>query len=758
MTIARRIRISGIVQGVGFRPFVWRLARELNLVGWVRNDAVGVEVHAEGDARQVAMLEQRLGSEAPPLARVDSVAASASSLAGCAEFSIVASGSGALTTAIGPDAATCPACLAELFDPDSRRWRHPFITCTHCGPRFTVTSALPYDRPQTSLASFPLCPVCTLEYADPADRRFHAETTCCPQCGPRLQLLNAAGQPVAGDPIAQTLARLRRGEIVAIKGLGGFHLACDARNAEAVARLRQRKNREEKPFGVMLANRASVVPLAEVNDHEVGCMASSERPIVLLKKREDCDTALPGIAPGIAWIGVMLPYTPIQHLLFHEAAGRPAGNAWLEIPQSLALVMTSANPGGEPIVCDNAEAMRRLADIADACLTHDRDIVARCDDSVVRAHGEAGIQFIRRARGVTPQAIRLPRGGPSVLAVGGYLKNTICLTRGDEAFVSQHIGDLDNGPGCAMLEETVQRMMDLLRIAPAAVAHDLHPDYFSTRFAAEFALKAGIPAFGVQHHHAHVAAVAAEHGVAQTVIGLALDGVGLGSDGGLWGGELLDVDGAVMRRLGHLRELPLPGGDRAAREPWRMAAAALHLLGRGDEIARRYPGPASPVVRQMLAQGVNTRLTSSGGRWFDVAAGLLGVKPVAAYEGQAAMLLEGLAASHGPAEPLAGGFRIEDGVLDFLPLAGWLADQSNIAYAAACFHATVAAGLAQWVLSERHPHVVLGGGCFLNRILSADLRLRLEAQGRTVLEAARVPPNDGGLSLGQAWVALQRME
>ena len=759
MTIARRIRVSGIVQGVGFRPFVWRLARELNLVGWVRNDAAGVEVHAEGAANEVALLEQRLGGEAPPLARIDRIASNVAAAAGYADFSIAASGGGALTTAIGPDAATCPACLAELFDPADRRWRHPFITCTHCGPRYTVTRALPYDRPQTSLASFPLCAACAAEYGDPADRRFHAETACCPQCGPRLELLDAAGQAVAGDTITRTLALLREGAIVAIKGLGGFHLACDARHAAAVARLRQRKNREEKPFAVMLANVASILPLAEADADAARRLAAPDAPIVLLRKRAGCDAALAGIAPGIAWIGAMLPYTPIQHLLFHEAAGRPAGTAWLEAPQDMALVMTSANPGGEPIVCDNAEAMRRLDGIAEAWLTHDRDIVARCDDSVGRVHGGSGFQFVRRARGLTPQAICLPRGGPSVLAVGGYLKNTVCLTRDDQAFVSQHIGDLDNAPGCAMLEETVQRMMDLLRIEPAAVAHDLHPDFFGTRYAAAFARKAGIPALGVQHHHAHIAAVAAEHGLTEPVLGLALDGVGLGSDGGLWGGELLEVDGASMHRRGHLRELPLPGGDRAAREPWRMAAAALHLLGRGDEIAARFPGAAGSAVQQMLAQALNTPLSSGCGRWFDAAAGLLGVKPVAAYEGQAAMLLEGLAAEHGPAAPLADGYRIDDGVLDFLPLVDWLADQDDAAYAAACFHATLAAGLAQWASSGNESQsLVFGGGCFLNRILSADLRRRLEAEGRMVFEAARVPPNDGGLSLGQAWIALQHLE
>jgi hydrogenase maturation protein HypF len=756
---ARRIRVTGLVQGVGFRPHVWRLARETGVAGWVRNDAGGVEIAAEGSVEQLGRLAERLRREAPPLARVDAVTVCAAEPEGHDAFVIAESAGGPVRTTIGHDTAVCPECRAEMLDPAGRRWRHAFITCTHCGPRYTVTRSLPYDRPQTSLAPFPFCSDCEREYQDPADRRFHAETTCCPVCGPRLQLLDPGGGAMASDPVAEALALLRAGAIVAIKGLGGYHLACDAANGRAVARLRERKQREEKPFAVMVANGASIAPYALAGSDELALLTARESPVVLLKKRPGCDLRLPGIAPGIGWLGVMLPYTPLQLLLFHEAAGRPAGTGWLAEAQPLALVMTSANPGGEPIVRDDAEALQRLAGIADAFLTHDRAIVGRCDDSVARA-GAGGVpRFIRRARGWMPRPIRLPRPGPAVLALGGYLKNTVCLTRGDQAFLSAHVGDLDNAATCAFLEESVVRLTDLLEIEPAVVTCDRHPDFHSSRLAARLAAERGLPLVAVQHHQAHIAAVAAEHGIDCPLLGLALDGVGLGDDGGIWGGELLRLDGARHERLGHLRPLALPGGDRAAREPWRMAAAALHALNRQAEIGRCFPGAAGEAVAAMLAKGFNCPPTSSAGRCFDAAAGLLGIKPVAAYEGQAAMLLEGLAESAGVAESLAGGWRLDGAVLDLLPLLAWVADQGDAARAAAVFHATLAAALAQWTVAAAETTgigtVALGGGCFLNSVLSTALRARLEAAGLTVLEAAQAPPNDGGLSLGQAWIAMQ---
>jgi hydrogenase maturation protein HypF len=752
---ARRIRVTGVVQGVGFRPFVWRLARDLALAGWVRNDAEGVDILAEGTSEDLDRLCERLGSEAPPLARVDAVAIAEADFTGHRDFVIAESGGGRAATAIGHDTGLCTACLDELFDPGNRRWRHAFITCTHCGPRYTLTRRLPYDRPQTSLAPFPLCPDCEREYVTPADRRFHAETTCCPRCGPQLEL-DAQGEPIAGDPIAAVLDRLKAGDIVAIKGLGGFHLVCDARNAAAVARLRERKAREEKPFAIMAAGVASVAALTEINAAERDQLEAQERPIVLLRKRAEADAVLGGVAPGLAWLGVMLPYTPLQWLLFHEAAGRPSGTAWLAAPQELLLVMTSANPGGEPLVIDNAEVRRRLAGIADAFLMHDRDIVVRCDDSVVRASAE-GFQAIRRARGFTPRAIRLNAAGPSVLALGGWYKNTICVTRGDEAFVSQHIGDLDNAATCGFLEETVAHLLHILDVEPAIIAHDLHPDFHSTRLAARIAAEHGVHLIGVQHHHAHIAAVLAEHGVEEPALGLALDGVGLGSDGAAWGGELLRVAGADCRRLGHLPTLRLPGGDRAAREPWRMAAAALHALGRGDEIAARFPDqPGAATIAQMLVQRINCPETSSAGRWFDAAAGLLGVRQTMAFEGQAAMLLEGLAEAHGPAAPWPPA-RQADGTPDLLPLLDAMATAGDAGLAAARFHATLAALLVEWVKETAEREIIrtvaLGGGCLLNRILAARLREGLQAAGLRVLEARALPPNDGGLALGQAWIA-----
>jgi hydrogenase maturation protein HypF len=716
VTTAVRIRVTGVVQGVGFRPFVWRLASELQLAGWVKNDAAGVEIHAEGGPEALSELARRVHADAPPLARVDTVTSRPAEATGHANFSISESSGGKVSTTIGHDTAPCAACLAELFDPASRRYRHPFITCTHCGPRYTVTRRLPYDRPQTSLAPFPFCPDCQREYTDPADRRFHAETTCCPNCGPRLSLLDAGGQPMAGDPIEQTLALLTAGRIVAIKGLGGFHLACDACNAATVATLRERKQREEKPFAVMVADMAAASRYAKVGAGGTALLESPERPIVLLDKCGE----LPGIAPGLGEIGLMLPVTPIQCLLFHDAP-------------DFALVMTSANPHGEPLVIGNEEALQRLAGSADAFLLHDRDIVVRCDDSVRRGSG-----FVRRARGYVPRAIKLPHEVPSVLAAGGWFKSTICVTRGNEAFVSQHIGDLD--------------------VTPEIIAHDLHPDFHSTRFAARFAAEHGIPAFGVQHHHAHIASICAEHGIEAPVLGLALDGVGLGADGSAWGGELLRIEGATAERLGHFAPLALPGGDVAAREPWRMAAAALHALGRNDEIVKRYAAePAAAMVATMLARGINCPVTSSAGRLFDAAAGLLNVKRRASFEGQAAMLLEGLAAQHGPAAALADAWAIHGGQLDLRPLLAVLADAHEPAITAARFHATLAAALVDWVAQAAGRtgirRVAAAGGCLLNRLLSSALRSGLAAHGLEFLEAGILPPNDGGLSLGQAWVA-----
>ncbi|MCE5181110.1 MAG: carbamoyltransferase HypF, partial [Betaproteobacteria bacterium] len=752
------------------------LALELGLSGWVLNDADGVEIEAQGSESALDALLSRLKNEAPDLARVDEVSAvPVEIIEQRTGFAILESRAGHAHTAITPDAATCPACLADILDVANRRYRYPFTNCTHCGPRYTITRHLPYDRPNTSMAKFVQCPACQAEYDDPLDRRFHAQPNACVDCGPHLSLLLANGRAVAGDDeIAAAVVMLRAGRILAIKSLGGFHLMCDARNSDAVARLRQRKQREEKPFAVMLAGVVSIDPFAELDEAERHLLEAHERPIVLLRKKPGCDAMLPDVAAGMAELGVVLPYTPLHYLLFHEAVGRPDGMAWLAAPQDLALVCTSANPEGEPLVTGNDEALRRLADIADAFLMHDRDIVVRCDDSVVRSESShlgafdlaphpslltPHYQFIRRARGHTPRAIKLARPGRSVLACGGWFKNTICLTRDDEAFVSQHIGDLDNAATCHAFEETVRHLMGVLEIEPEMVACDMHPDFFSSRFAGDFARQHDIPVLMVQHHHAHIAAVMAEHRLTEPVLGLALDGVGMGPDGQAWGGELLRVDGASFERIGCLRPLALPGGDRAAREPWRMAASAMHALGFGDEIGRRFDQPAAAAVRQMLEKNLNSPFTSSCGRLFDAAVGLLGVREVSAFEGHAAMLLEGLAERYGPVEPLHDGYTFKNGELDFLPLLEALGAISDAGHGAALFHATLANGLAAWVAAELEKTalrgVTFGGGCFLNRVLSSNLAARLEGFGVNVYQARQAPPNDGGLSLGQAWVAMQ---
>ena len=756
----RQIRVRGLVQGVGFRPYVWRLANELGLTGWVRNDGAGVTIAVDG--QKVPEFMSRLPEEAPRLARIDHIEAIAAEVSG-AEFAIIDSMAGDVSTAIGPDAAICLDCIAELCEPGNRRWRYAFTTCTHCGPRYTVSRRIPYDRAQTSLAVFPLCPACRAEYTAPADRRFHAETTCCPDCGPQLRLLESSGTPAPGDPIGETLRLLGTGKIVAIKGLGGFHLACDARNAAAVAELRQRKQREEKPFAVMGLNAASLARYAVIGAGELALLQSTAAPIVLCPK---AGAELPGIAPGLAWLGVMLPATPLHLLLWHEVAGRPAGTDWPAATSDLLLVMTSANPHGEPLVIGNDEAQRRLAGIADAFLVHDREIVVRCDDSVLRA----GPAFIRRARGHVPVPIPLADDGPTVLALGGYLKSTVCVLKGREAFLSQHIGGLDNAAAIGFLEETVAHLLAILDVRPDLIAHDLHPDFASTHLALRLAAERGIPTLAVAHHYAHVAAICAEHGVNEPVVGLAIDGVGLGPDGDLWGGELLRVDGARCDRLGHLRPLRLPGGDRAAREPWRMAVAALHGAGLDGRVPgwlkKHFLGRDAGPLLAMLAHDLRCPQTSSLGRWFDAAAGLLGLRAESRYEGQAAMELEGLAAAHGPESAPPGGYMIQDNELDFSPLLPILLECGDPGQGAALFHATVAAGLAEWAIiapqghilrgavdREKGPKIAVGGGCAMNAVLMSALRRHLEAQGVTLLEARQAPPNDGGLALGQGWVA-----
>jgi len=734
-----RIRVRGRVQGVGFRPHVHALAGRFGLTGWVLNDPQGVLIEVQGNG--VAAFRTALSAGAPPLARIDAVECGAvPPLSYETSFVIRQSlSAGTVATGIGPDATVCPACLSELFDPADRRYRYAFLNCTHCGPRYTITRQLPYDRPQTAMAGFPLCPDCLAEYKDPANRRFHAQPTACPACGPRLS-----------HPTEDIVAALRAGKIVAIKGLGGFHLACDAARHDAVDRLRRVKQRNGKPFALMVANTKSAIRHVRMDGEEQMLLEGAARPIVLLRWRDDAPELAPGIAPGLAWLGVMLPYTPLHYLLFHEAAGRPDGTGWLDLPQDLTLVMTSANPGGEPLAIANAEARERLAGIADLIVDHDRDIVIRADDSVVRRLVGAPA-FLRRGRGHVPEPIRLARPVPPILAIGGHLKATVCVTRGDEAFLSQHIGDLDNAATLGFLEETVAHLLHILGVEPVAVAHDRHPDFQSTHFAEG----TGLPTIAIQHHHAHVAAVMAEHRIEGPALGLALDGFGLGKDGGSWGGEMLLVDGLRSERLGSLAPLAQPGGDVAARQPWRMAAAAMARMGRADEIACRFAahGPAEG-VRRMIERGINAPLTSSCGRWFDAACGLLGVRAVAGFEGEAPMALESLVRQVRVAD---GAWRIDGSELDLTLLLERLLTVADAVEGAELFHGTLAAALVDWTLPVLRCHgmdrVVLSGGCLMNAVLAEELVAGFGSAGVEALLPRLAPANDGGLSLGQAWAA-----
>ena len=757
----QRIRLKGVVQGVGLRPLVLRLAKELKLTGWVRNDAHGVEIEVCGESESIEHLTRRLQQDAPPLARIDAITTrDAEAPTVTDDFFILDSRGGRSATMIGQDTAVCRNCLGEMFDADGRRWRYAFTNCAHCGPRYTICRGLPYDRARTSMKAFAMCKKCLKEYARPEDSRLHAEANCCPKCGPQLALLDALGRGLDGDPIEDTLRLLQDGRIVAIKGPGGFHLVCDARNADAVARLRERKGRPNKPFAVMVANALSATTHVQVSVGEPGLLNLPERPIILLRKRSSCDKTLAGVAPDLHWLGVMLPFSPIHYLLFHEAAGRPQGTEWLDTTQPLTLAMTSANPGREPPAIDNDEALRRLAGMADAYLVHNRDIVTGCDDSIA-CTGLGGLQIIRRARGYAPHSVKLMHSGLPLLAVGGSVRNTICVTRGAEAFVSQHIGELSNPAANAFFEETVAHLLKILEVSPVLVAHDLRPDTPSAAFAAAFARQRGIPLLGVQHHHAHIAAILAEHHVTAPVVALALDGGELGLDGTVWGGELLRVDGAQFERLGQMAPLKLVGDDQTSRAPWRLAAALLHELGRNHEIAGRFATQAdADVVARQLADNIDCRQASSMGRVFDAVSALLGIKLVATYSGQAGLLLEGLADRHGHAEVLKGGWSLKDGHLDLMPLFAHLADEKNAGRGAAVFHATLIEALAEWLLTSAPSGstVAAGGGCMQNQVLSRGLRARLADSGLHLIEARRVPPNDGGISLGQAWIAHHHLE
>jgi hydrogenase maturation protein HypF len=771
-----RITVQGIVQGVGFRPFVYGLALRWGLAGFVRNDSQGVTIEVEGEAQALEGFQRALRAEAPPLARIDSVAWELLPTAqegSARSFAIAPSERGATRCAlISPDTATCDNCLRELLAPADRRYGYPFINCTNCGPRFTIVQDVPYDRDKTTMRAFPLCPACQAEYDDPRNRRFHAQPNACPICGPQVYLLDEASQPVEiADPIAEAANRLAAGAILAIKGLGGYHLACDPLNEQAVQRLRQRKHRAAKPFALMVLDLATAQQLALVNAGEAALLQSHRRPIVLLDRHPQCPAA-PAVAPASTTLGIMLPYTPLHHLLLRAFA---SANTLANQPQRLAaLVMTSGNLSDEPIVYRDDDARERLAPIAEGMLTHNRAIQMRCDDSVVRVAGVGAgdTQFLRRARGYAPEPIPLALDLPvPILACGGHLKNTFCLGKRRQALVSQHIGDLENLETLLSFRESSEHFQRLFAIAPEAVAYDLHPAYLATQYALDLDIPRKI---GVQHHHAHIASVLAEHGLTGPVIGVAADGTGCGTDGAVWGCEVLAADLLGFERLAHLRYVPLPGGEQAVRQPWRMAAtylaqaygeAFLELdipFTQGLDRARWRP------LAQIMARGLNSPLTSSLGRLFDAVAALLGLRREAAYEGQAASELEALAQA-GEDRAQSYPFLITDGLpaqLDVALLMRAIVQDIeqgvSLPQIARRFHHSIAALLAAACCRARESTgltiVALSGGVFQNRLLLRSLLARLEAAGFAVLLNRQVPPNDGGLSLGQVAVAAARLQ
>ena len=674
------------------------------------NDGEGVLIEAEGEPDELDAFASALGAEAPALARVASLTTEALPTRGERDFRIEQSQATARTALIPPDVATCDGCLRELFDPRDRRYRYAFLNCTQCGPRFTIVTGVPYDRSATTMAGFDMCGDCRREYEDPADRRFHAEPTCCPACGPQLSMR-----------LEEAVDLLREGKVLAVKGLGGYHLACDATSEEAVARLRSRKHREEKPLALM-ASRPEL--LCELSQEEQALLRSPERPIVLARRLDGAPVA-PSVAPGSPWLGVMLPYSPLHHLLCAD----------FDAP----LVLTSGNLSDEPIAFEDAEALRRLTGIADAHLTHDRPIHRRCEDSVVRADF-----VIRRSRGYAPSPLSLPVSVPRpLLAVGANMKATFCVTRKSEAFLSPHLGDLDSPAAYDAFRTDLALYLDMLSVEPEVVAHDLHPDYLSTKWA----LEQDAEPIGVQHHHAHAAACLAEHGEAGPALALVFDGTGYGTDGTLWGGEVLRVDLAGFKRLGHLDPVPLPGGEVAVRQPWRVAA--VHLERAGLPV----PFPRWPGVRESLK--VNAPLSSGMGRLFDAVAALLGVREQVSYEGQAAIELEQLAGATS-AEPYPWAFG--NGTELVRCVHADLAAGRPRAEIAAAFHETIAAAASDACAEAGAPRVVvLSGGSFQNARLLTSTRRRLEALGFRVLTHRLVPPNDGGISYGQAAVAARRI-
>jgi hydrogenase maturation protein HypF len=773
---ALRVHITGIVQGVGFRPFVYNLATRLELKGWVNNTSAGVDIHIEGEEANINSFIEKLSSEKPPLAVMDEVTVREVPLENFTTFDIQHSTSieGAFQP-ISPDVTICDDCLRELFDPADRRYRYPFINCTNCGPRFTIITDIPYDRPKTTMAGFALCPDCEREYKDPSDRRFHAQPVACPVCGPKVWLEDKSkveGQkPIEGDDaIVQTQRFLADGKIVAIKGLGGFHLACDATNAAAVTELRRRKLRVDKPFALMMPNLETIEQHCFVSEAERELLTSAARPIVLLKRKPESNIAHE-VAPGQDNIGVMLPYTPLHYLLFADL------NVERLTFNVQPLVMTSGNLSEEPIATDNNEARERLSSLADIFLFHNRDIHIRCDDSVVRVlpstfNVKRSTFPLRRSRGYSPFPVKLPFEVPQILATGSELKNTFCITNKNYAFLSHYIGDMENYETLKSFEQGVEHFERLFRVNPVAIAHDLHPNYLATRYALERAGRENLPTIGVQHHHAHIAACMAEHGLdgSRPVIGFAFDGTGYGDDGAIWGGEILVADYRGYQRVGQLEYFPLPGGDASIKKPARTALALLWSLGlewddRLDSV-KEFCADDRTLLRTQLEKRINTPMTSSMGRLFDAAAALAGGRQSVNYEAQAAIEFEALVDSAEAGKysfawspPEAGperSRRIEvRGAVEAL-VADALAGVP-LPVISARFHNGLAEIVRVAALGVRGAtgldQIALSGGVWQNITLLGRVLSLLESEGFKVYIHQQVPTNDGGLSLGQAVIA-----
>lgn len=762
-TIERwRMTVRGIVQGVGFRPFVYAQASRLDLGGLVRNDSTGVTIEVEGEPTALQLFRRILVEQAPPLARIDDVAVERVLARGDTSFVIAPSHAGAeRSTLISPDSATCADCHAEIFDPANRRYRYPFTNCTNCGPRFTIVKDVPYDRGYTTMQAFAMCAECQAEYEDPLDRRFHAQPNACPICGPSVHLLDSTGQEVeAPDIIMAAAEQLAEGAILAVKGLGGYHLVCDALNDEAVARLRSRKHRDAKPFALMVLDLETVRELCLVSDAEAALLQSHRRPIVLLERHVDCAVSA-GVAPGMRTLGIMLPYTPLHYLLL-DASSVAADKSHPSV-----LVMTSGNLSDEPIAYRDEDALERLDSIADGVLTHNRPIHIRCDDSVVRI-AASGEQTFRRSRGYAPESVGLSCETPApLLACGGHLKNTFCLVKGRQAFVSHHIGDLENLETLTSFQEGIAHYERLFDAHPQAVAYDLHPEYLATKWALDLNVQHKV---GVQHHHAHIASVLAEHGLAGPAIGVAADGTGYGTDGAIWGCEVMLASLHDFERLTHLDYVPLVGGEMAVKQPWRMAAVYLaraygnNFLDLDIPFVRHLDRARWRPLAQIAERGINSPPTSSLGRLVDAVSALLGVRGEALYEGQAAIELEMLA------EPCEGVYPFairgsNPAVLDVSPMIRSIVEDIQrgvpVAQIAWRFHCSIAELLAISCVRAREAtglhSVALSGGVFQNRLLLEQLASRLEQLDFTVYFNQLVPPNDGGLSLGQAAVAAARL-